>query len=245
MKALLLSVLASSLVGSLHCAAMCGPLQALYLDPAHRGTTPTAAARWRPPIAHALGRLGAYTVLGTAAGALGAAVDLAGSLADVQRIAMVVAGAMLIAWGVLALASALGAPLPSLRPRTWNRAVVRIRRRRPAVRAALLGLLSAALPCGWLWAFVVVAAGTGSFAGGALVMATFWLGTTPMMLGLGAAAAPLVQRVGARMPFVTAAALIAVGVIALRARVPLLHADGARDHGGGVPTEPACHGSEP
>ncbi|MBE7450024.1 MAG: sulfite exporter TauE/SafE family protein [Kofleriaceae bacterium] len=41
-------------------------------------------------------------------------------------------------------------------------------------RAALLGLLSAALPCGWLWAFVVVAAGTGSPVGGALVMTAFW-----------------------------------------------------------------------
>jgi sulfite exporter TauE/SafE len=32
---------------------------------------------------------------------------------------------------------------------------------RPEVRAAILGLGSALLPCGWLYAFVVTAAGTG------------------------------------------------------------------------------------
>jgi sulfite exporter TauE/SafE len=239
-SALLATVLASSLVGSVHCAAMCGPLQGLYLDASLAG-----GARWRRPLAHAGGRLGAYVTLGAIAGGVGAAVDLAGSLGDVQRAAMIVAGAMLVAWGAMALASALGAPVPSLsslRPRVFQRGVVQIRRRRPTVRAALLGLLSAALPCGWLWAFVVVAAGTGSVLAGALVMSTFWLGTVPMMVGLGAFAAPIVRRIGARLPFVTAAALIAMGIFALQARVPMLHAGATRaDSAGGVPTEPACH----
>jgi sulfite exporter TauE/SafE len=174
-------------------------------------------------------------------------VDLAGALADVQRAAMIVAGAMLVAWGALALASALGAPVPSLsslRPRAFQRGLVRIRRRRPAARAALLGLLSAALPCGWLWAFVVVAAGTGSVLAGVLVMGTFWLGTVPMLVGLGAFAAPIARRIGARLPFVTAAALVALGIFALQARVPMLHAE--RAHAGtatAVPTAPACHAS--
>jgi sulfite exporter TauE/SafE len=150
-----------------------------------------------------------------------------------------------VTWGALALASALGAPVPSLaslRPRVFERGLVQIRRRRPTARAALLGLLSAALPCGWLWAFVVVAAGTGSIVGGALVMATFWLGTVPMMVGLGAFAAPIVRRIGARLPFVTAAALVALGILALHARVPMMHAGRAHaDASTGVPTEPACH----
>jgi sulfite exporter TauE/SafE len=240
-SALLATVLASSVVGSLHCAAMCGPLQSLYLD-----RSLTGGERWRRPLAHAGGRLAAYVSLGAVAGAVGAAVDLAGAAADVQRAAMIVAGVLLVAWGAVALASALGAPVPSLRPRAFNRGLVTIRRRRPAVRAALIGLLSAALPCGWLWAFVVVAAGTGSLPGGALVMATFWLGTVPMMVGLGAFAAPVIRQLGARLPFVTAAALVAVGVMALHARVPLVRgaAVGA-DAGTGVPTEPACHGATP
>lgn len=271
MSALLVSVLGSSLIGSLHCAAMCGPLQGLYLDPSWSAVTPPAPGRspaapgsptaalgdagpasrrlrWQAPLAHALGRLAAYAALGVAAGALGVAIDLAGDLARVQRAAMIVAGLALVLWGALALALALGAPVPTLRPRLWKQAVVRIRRRRPRTRAALLGLLSAALPCGWLWAFVVVAAGTGAPLGGALVMTAFWAGTVPMMLGLGAVAGPLVARVGRRMPLVTAAVLIAVGVVALSARVPLLDGRAVADAAaapGEVPIEPACHRSAP
>ncbi len=243
MIGLLGSVLAASVVGSLHCAAMCGPLQALYLDPGHR-----RGARWAGALTHAGGRLVAYITLGTIAGGVGAVVDLAGRLAAIQRAAMVVAGLAVIAWGTLALAAALGVPVPRLRPRTWNRAVVQLRRRRPRTRAALLGLLSAALPCGWLWAFVLVAAGTGSLVGGAVVMATFWLGTVPMMVGLGAIAGSLVRRLGARLPLVTATVLIGLGVVALTARVPVLRAGVATDavdatHA--APTGPACHPVQP
>jgi sulfite exporter TauE/SafE len=234
--ALLAAVLGSSVVGSLHCAVMCGPLQSLYLDPAM-----SRVDRWRGPSLHALGRLGAYATLGAVAGGVGAAVDLGGALVNVQRAAMIIAGVALIAWGVLALASALGVKLPTLRPRIWSQGLVRIRKRRPGTRAVLVGLLSGALPCGWLWAFVVVAAGTGGVAGGAIVMTTFWLGTVPMMVGLGAFAGPAVRTIGARLPVVTAAVLVSIGVIALRARVPMLHVHESAA-ATGVPTEPACHG---
>lgn len=242
MITLLGAVLASSVVGSLHCAVMCGPLQSLYLDPAM-----ARVDRWRGPALHALGRLGAYVMLGAIAGGVGAAVDLGGALVDVQRAAMIVAGVALIAWGVVSLASALGVTLPALRPRVWSKGLVRIRKRKPGTRAVLVGLLSGALPCGWLWAFVVVAAGTGGVVGGALVMTTFWAGTVPMMVGLGAFAGPMVRTLGARLPVVTAAVLVAVGVIALRARVPMLHVPESVPSNGaastGVPTEPACHGA--
>ena len=239
MITLLAAVLGSSVVGSLHCAVMCGPLQSLYLDPQI-----SVVDRWRGPVLHSLGRLGAYVTLGAVAGGVGAAVDLGGALVDVQRAAMIVAGVSLIVWGVLALASALGVKLPSLRPRVWSKGLVRIRKRRPGTRAVLVGLLSGALPCGWLWAFVVVAAGTGGIAAGATVMATFWLGTVPMMVGLGAFAGPVVKKLGARLPVVTAAVLVAFGVIALRARVPMMHVHESAASGA-VPTEPACHGDGP
>lgn len=235
MIALVGSVVAASALGSLHCAAMCGPLTSLYLDPQH-----ARRAAWTAPAAHALGRLAAYVTLGALAGGVGSAIDLAGRAASVQRAAMIIAAGAIVAWGTLALASALGVPVPSLTPRTWNRALVKIRRKRPGVRAALIGLLSAALPCGWLWAFVMVAAGTGSALAGMVVMAAFWAGTVPMMMGVGTIAAPLVRRLGARLPVVTAIALIAVGVVALAVRTPMLGVQPTHDSGG-VPTGPACH----
>ncbi|HVV82220.1 MAG TPA: sulfite exporter TauE/SafE family protein [Kofleriaceae bacterium] len=247
MIALCGSVLAASAVGSVHCAAMCGPLTSLYLEPAAvRGSVRAAGRRaagpWQGPLAHSLGRLAAYVTLGAIAGGLGGAIDLAGRAASVQRAAMVLAAGAIVAWGTLALAAALGVPVPRLAPRAWNRALVTIRRRRPTVRAALIGLLSAALPCGWLWAFVMVAGGTGAVASGMAVMAAFWLGTVPMMMGVGTLAQPLVRRLGARLPVVTAVALIAVGVVALAARTPMLGAELRPAAHGELPSGPTCHG---
>ncbi len=240
MIAVLGSVIAASALGSLHCAAMCGPLTSLYLEPAALAAA-RPRGRWRAPLTYNLGRLAAYVTLGAIAGGLGSAIDLAGRAASIQRAAMVLAAGAIVAWGALALASALGAPVPSLAPRAWNRVLVKIRRRKPTVRAALTGLLSAALPCGWLWAFVMVAAGTGGVLAGIAVMAAFWLGNVPMMMGIGTVAQPLIRRLGTRLPVVTAVALIAVGVIALAARTPMLGARLEPVADGAVPTAPACH----
>lgn len=260
MIALLGSVMVASAAGSLHCAAMCGPLTSLYLEPAATTVRPSSAVRpgrereareskgggeggrWAPPLAYNLGRLAAYVTAGAVAGGLGSAIDLAGRAASVQRAAMIVAAGAIVAWGALTLAAALGVRVPRLAPRAWNRGLVRIRRRKPSSRAALIGLLSAALPCGWLWAFVMVAGGTGAVLGGMAVMAAFWLGTLPMMMGIGTIAQPLIRRLGARLPVVTALALIAVGVVALAMRTPMLGRELAPAANGGVPTAPACHG---
>jgi uncharacterized protein len=233
--ALLVAVLASSFAGSLHCAAMCGPLATLA------GAADPGAPRLAPHLAYGLGRLAAYLGLGVVAGALGAAVDLAGDLAAVGRLAMLVAGAAMLVWGGLALARALG----------WRRGgggsagatrpmLLAIRRRRPAVRGALVGLLTAALPCGWLYAFVVVAAGTGSPPGGAAVMAVFWLGGVPALLGAGLSLRALARRLGHRLPVLTAGLQIGVGVFALVARAPMLEPAPAAASTA-VPGEPSCH----
>src|SRR5688500_15886234 len=92
MTGLLLAVLVVVFTPCLHCAAMCGPFAAL--------------SRHQP--AYAAGRLVGYLVLGVVAGALGAAVDLAGNLAAIGRVAMLVAGAGLLVWGTISLARALG-----------------------------------------------------------------------------------------------------------------------------------------
>ena len=80
--------------------------------------------------------------------------------------------------------------------------------------------LSAALPCGWVWAHAALAAGTGHPLLGALVMFAFWLGTLPMLLGIAAVAAPLLAALRQRAPWVAASLLVALGVAALVIRAP-------------------------
>lgn len=222
MIALLGTVIAASVVGSVHCVAMCGPLIALH---GKAGLRHGAAL-------HHVGRLAGYVALGTLAGAIGSAVDLAGRALAIQRTAMIVAGVVIVIAGLVALATALGWQRRTHTPKLFDVAVGRLRRFSPGRRAVLLGGLSAALPCGWLWAFVVTAAGTGSPLGGAAVMAAFWIGTLPLLVGATVVLAPVLGALRARMPVITAILLLALGTTAIALRVPLL-----------APTDgvPVCH----
>jgi sulfite exporter TauE/SafE len=88
-------------------------------------------------------------------------------------------------------------------------------------RALVIGLLTTLLPCGWLYAFVVTAAGSGGPLNGAAVMATFWVGTLPVLLSLGIGARQLAGALGDRLPLATAAALVIVGAVTLSGRMTL------------------------
>ncbi len=227
MSALLATIFVTSIAGSLHCVAMCGPLVGLVGEHSLRFA-----------LVHALGRLATYVTLGALAGLVGGAVNLAGSLGSIQHAATILAGVFIVGWGARAIAIARGwwTPRPSTST-AFSRGLVRLRGKRPAARAALAGLLTGLVPCGWLWAFVVSAAGTGSILTGAAVMAVFWLGTVPAMTGLLAIAGPLVDRLRRRMPTVTAVTLIVLGLGTLAMRW--------NDAGTRGVEHPSCHEGAP
>jgi len=223
--AVLAGVVLTSLVGSVHCIAMCGPLVGL-----HGG-----ARTMRLAAVHSLGRLLTYAVLGAIAGLIGSAIDLAGNLGNVQRAATIVAATIIVAIGA---GQIVHVHVTRARARARGRsafasALVQIKPKTAARRSFLIGTLTGLLPCGWLWAFVIAAAATASPLTGALVMAAFWLGTVPAMVGVLAFAGPLVAKLRARMPAVTAVALIAIGVGTLALRY--------RDIGARQVTAPHCH----
>ena len=92
---------------------------------------------------------------------------------------------------------------------------------RPLPRALTIGLVTALLPCGWLYAFVVIAAGTGSAAGGAAIMIACWLGTVPILFSLGAAVQALTGTVGRRLPLATAVLIVLLGLGTIAQRLAL------------------------
>ena len=217
---LLATVFAASLVGSLHCIGMCGPFVAFY-----SGSDGSAGARrLLSHAAYSGGRLATYVLIGLAAGAVGAALDVAGSLAGVQRIAAIVAGSTMILWGVLALLQLRGVRI--FRHASGNSRISGLLRRGfslvgdkpPVIRAAVVGLLSGLLPCGWLWAFVVTSAGTGNALRGAAVMTAFWAGTVPALLAVGLGAQLLSAPLRRHIPAVTAVLLVGLGLIAILGR---------------------------
>ena len=224
MTALALTVLGASLVGSLHCAGMCGGFVAFYAGAGGR----------RPGLGHAaynLGRLAAYATLGALAGVLGAALDLAAAPAGFERGAALLAGALIALWGMRTLLETAGVRVARIEPPAALRgAVVRgvaaVAAQPPVTRALVIGLLTGLLPCGWLYAFIVTAAGTGDPLRGAGLMAVFWLGTLPVMAGLGVAVQTLAGGFRRWVPAVCAVAMIVVGLLAVagRARAPERHA---------------------
>ena len=216
---LLTGVFVASLLGSLHCVGMCGGFVAFYSGADGSGGT----RRLLSHAAYSGGRLVAYSILGLAAGAIGAALDLAGSMAGVQRIAAVAAGSVMIVWGIFALLQIGGVKVfkhgsGSAISRWLGRGIKLVGNRPPLVRAAVVGLLSGVLPCGWLWAFVVTAAGTGSAVRGVMVMVAFWAGTVPILLALGLGAQVLSIPLRRHIPAVTAVILVALGLYAIIGR---------------------------
>lgn len=214
MNALLGTVLFASLAGSLHCAGMCGGLVACYSG----GPSGSRGQAWLGHLAYNGGRLMTYLTVGALFGALGAAVDIAGTLGGVSRLAALLGGSVMIVAGLVVIARSLGLPIPvgRLPPRLQallGQALGRVRAYRPSLRALLLGLLSALLPCGWLYAFAALAAGTGGPVRGMAVMLAFWVGTVPMLLGLGVSVRTLSAPLLRRLPTLTAVTLIIVGTL--------------------------------
>lgn len=206
------TVALASVMGSLHCAAMCGGLVgALGLG---AGGEPR---RFLPEhAAFHVGRLASYASLGALAGAVGSAIDLAGTQLGVVRVASISSGVLVLSWGLFGLIAARGAWVPEVVEKLGvQRRLLRLvafQNRRRWQQAAVLGLTTAFLPCGWLYAFVVAAAGTGSAPSGALVMLAFWSGTVPALLGVGAVVQQLARPLRRHVPVFGAVLMVFLGL---------------------------------
>jgi len=216
---LLLSILGASLLGSVHCAAMCGGFVCLYSGTGHTRHT-TAAAH----AAYNAGRLVSYLLLGALAGSVGHGVDRIGGVAGIGRLATIIAGALMVVWGGTTLIAALGVRMrPRLAPRalqaTLTSLLVRFRNESPTVRGAATGLLTTLLPCGWLYVFVATAGGTGHVLDAMLIMFVFWLGTLPMMVTIGLGAQRMFGAFQRRLPLAAAGAAVVLGLLSLTGRV--------------------------
>jgi len=173
-------------LGSLHCAAMCGPLL-LALPVAAGGAGRFVAGR----ILYQLGRVLTYCVLGGVAGLVGQSFWLAG----MQRGLSLGLGVMILVGFFLSRKLAISAP--AIR---WVAALKTAMsaqlRQRTFSSLALLGMLNGLLPCGLVYAALAGAMTRGHLAESVAYMAIFGLGTLPMMLfiGLSGRLVPLAWR---------------------------------------------------
>ncbi len=194
---------AAGLASSAHCAAMCGPLAlAVCGAPGREGV--------RAGLRYGGGRLAAYALTGSIAGALG------------SRLVRLLRGEHVQQVVSLALAAGLVfAAARVLRTRTRSQ-LVPLRTRREGARPPALatGLLTGFLPCGALAAGLMIAAGAATWWGGALAMASFAMASAPGLAAVVLAGASVGGRFrgavtpGRRKAFGVALVLVAAWVAA-------------------------------
>jgi sulfite exporter TauE/SafE len=175
------ALLLAGLAASPHCALMCGPLAALGARVSNAGSPRRALVLTQA------GRVLGYGALGALAGASGQwLMGLLPALA---------AGRLL--QGAAAVASlAVGLWLLLGKTRIASCCAPRAR---PGLPPVLRGLLWAALPCGILYAVLLLAALSGGPLNGALLASAFALGGAPLLaligwLGAKRPATPLAAR---------------------------------------------------
>jgi len=162
------------LLGSLHCAAMCGPLM-LALPGQDAGAGRFIAGR----IIYQFGRVTTYCLLGIVAGLVGKSIFLAG----VQRWLSIALGVAVLAGFLVSKKVALAEPVVRLVTLLKTAMSVQLRRR-DLSSLALLGMLNGLLPCGLVYVALAGAVARGGLAGAIIFMVVFGLGTLPMLLAI-------------------------------------------------------------
>jgi uncharacterized protein len=224
----LVSLLVVGLLGSVHCAAMCGGIvSALSLAPARVAKFPvpvravgTVPASFTNVAAYNAGRIASYSLAGAlAGGAAGTARSLAG-LPALQAGGFWLANLMLVALGLYLMDAWRGlAWLEQGGRGLWRQVQPALRRvGTPDTPAKMIvaGFLWGWLPCGMVYSALVTAMLSGSASDGAALMCAFGLGTLPMLVGLGVAGARL-RRLIAQRPvrLASGAMVLAFGVLGI------------------------------
>jgi sulfite exporter TauE/SafE len=205
-------VFIAGVLGTAHCAGMCGPL-ALMIG----GTTGRWPAALLRQIAYTAGRVFTYGTLGAAAGFGGQRlVQTWPGLVNVPALLAVSAGGLLIYQGLLAAGflrkrGVGGSATPCLSGGLLSHFL-----RRSGVSGVFLaGLFTGFLPCGLLYGMLALAMSTHSVLWGGLTMIVFGLGTAPAMMAIGLAGRLI--NVATRRRLLTAAAwcLAFAGVVSV------------------------------
>ncbi|MEA3443219.1 MAG: sulfite exporter TauE/SafE family protein [Bacteroidota bacterium] len=204
---IILTGLILGLMGSFHCAGMCGPIAiALPLRGDNYFQKVTGGVLYN------LGRTVTYGLMGAIFGLLGQGVEMLGF----QQWVSVIMGTLMI----------ISVLFPQLFKKQYDlntsmfsiigklkNALKKLFTQKSYKALFLIGLLNGYLPCGLVYIALAGAIGTGSVLNGTLFMILFGLGTLPMLLGISLlgnmASAKLRNKVNKFIPVV----VVFVGII--------------------------------
>lgn len=204
--AILFSALVLGLMGSFHCAGMCGPI-AIAL-PLHGNTIPQ---KIYGGLLYNIGRTLTYGVMGALFGLLGQGVEMIGF----QQKISVIMGALMI----------ISVLFPSIfknqykLDKSWFKFVGKLKTTigsmfsiRSFSSLFLIGLLNGLLPCGLVYMAIAGAIGTGEVVLGSLYMIAFGLGTIPMLLSISLAGNILSATVRTKINKLIPVLVVIVGI---------------------------------
>lgn len=196
---LALGILSSSFLGSWHCAGMCGPIATLMSNRGHL---------WL----YHLGRLVSYSALGLAAGTLGS-VFLKSDFITLRWVSAGVLALMLVFSGVNLIYPKF--LLQNFSGHKIFNLLKKLKLFTVDSSGFVVGLLTAFLPCGWLYTYVLAAIATRSAYAGTLTLVLFWLGGMPTLSAVPLMIRKTVHAGGLKQQRIAGVILIASGLYSL------------------------------
>ncbi len=204
--AIFISALVLGMMGSFHCAGMCGPI-AIAL-PLHGNTL---SGKIFGGSLYNLGRTCTYGIMGAIFGLLGQGVQLLGFQ---QKVSVIMGGLMIIS----VLFPALFRNQYSM-SKSWFSLVARLKSTigkmfsiRSYSSLFFIGMLNGLLPCGLVYMAIAGAIGTGEVVSGTLYMVLFGLGTIPMLLGISLAGNMMSLAIRSRINKLIPVLVVIVGI---------------------------------
>ena len=201
-----ISALVLGLMGSFHCAGMCGPI-AVSL-PLHGNTV---AQKIFGGGLYNIGRTITYGIMGALFGLLGQGLYLIGFQ---QKVSVIMGGLMIIS----VMFPALFKNQYSLN-KSWLGFIGRLKKSigklftiRSFSSLFFIGLLNGLLPCGLVYMALAGAIGTGETIQGSLYMLVFGLGTIPMLLFISLAGNMLSLAIRKRINKLIPILVVLVGI---------------------------------
>ena len=205
------------LIGSPHCAGMCGGIIGV-LHTSIDDNTQNKKTHVGYGLAFNGGRLLSYSVVGMIAATLGSSLIILVGMERSHALMQMIAGTFMLMlglsiarwWSGLSRIESIGYPLwQRLQPLTTHLIPIRSK-----TQALLLGALWGWLPCGLVYSALLLVLASGNAFQGGLTMFAFGLGTLPMMALLGLSAGKVNQwRANSKVRSVMGIVIILFGIV--------------------------------
>lgn len=200
---ILIAAFITGLLGSFHCAGMCGPIAL---------ATPTIGVSvWQKAwgkLLYNLGRITTYAIIGGLLGTFGWGLKLAGW----QQSISIIAGLMMIGAVVLS-SSKIKQMLPTSFFFFKGDLMAKLFKNATYTSLYAIGLLNGLLPCGFVYLGLLGAVATQQAVDGALYMMLFGLGTLPMMFSISMAGQFLSAGIRHKINRLTPIAAVMIGCL--------------------------------